>query len=83
MFISKSSLYEFFHGKIPIPILNFQHYLVPDLQKPNPMLRKLTELSPIRFLSRYVSISKKDIADFCLLALICFMIIVYKINKAS
>jgi len=47
------------------------------------MLRKLTELSPIRFLSRYVSISKKDIADFCLLALICFMIIVYKINKAS
>ena len=49
------------------------------------LLRKLTELSPIRFISRQIrtDISKKDLIDFCLLALICFMIIVYKINKAS
>jgi len=47
------------------------------------LLRKLTELSPVRFLSRYVDISKKDVIDFCLLAVICFMIVVYKINKAS
>jgi len=49
------------------------------------LLRKLTELSPVRFLSRQVriDISKKDLVDLCLLALICFMIIVYKINKAS
>jgi hypothetical protein len=49
------------------------------------LLRKLTELSPIRFLSRQVrvDISKKDLVDFGLLAAICFMIIVYKINKAS
>jgi hypothetical protein len=49
------------------------------------MLRKLTELSPLRFVSRRirVDVSKKDIIDFGLLALICFMIIVYKINKNS
>lgn len=49
------------------------------------LLRKLTGLYPIRFISRQVriDISKKDLVDFCLLALICFMIIVYKVNKAS
>jgi hypothetical protein len=49
------------------------------------LLRKLTELSPIRFFSRYVrvDVSKKDLVDFGLLLLICFMIIVYKINKAA
>jgi len=49
------------------------------------MLRKLTELSPLRFVSRRirVDISKKDLVDFALLMIICFMIIVYKINKAS
>lgn len=49
------------------------------------LLRKLTELSPFRYMSRLVriDITRKDIIDFCLLALICFMIIVYKINKAS
>ena len=47
------------------------------------LLRKLTGLSRTRYLSRYVNISKKDVIDFCLLTLICFMIIIYKINKAS
>jgi hypothetical protein len=49
------------------------------------LLRKLTELSPMRYLSRRVQIdiTKKDLVDFCLLALICFMIVVYKINKAA
>jgi hypothetical protein len=49
------------------------------------LLRKLTELSPIRFVSRHLrmDVSKKDLVDFGLLMLICFMIIVYKINKAS
>lgn len=47
------------------------------------LLRKLTELSPVRYLSRYVDVTKKDLVDFCLLTLICFMIIIYKINKAS
>jgi hypothetical protein len=49
------------------------------------LLRKLTELSPMRFISRRVQIdvTKKDLIDFGLLALICFMIIVYKINKQS
>lgn len=47
------------------------------------LLRKLTELSPLRFISQRVDISKKDVADFFLLAIICFMIIIYKINKAS
>lgn len=49
------------------------------------MLRKLTELSPIRFIFRQlkIDISKKDLIDFCLLVLICFMIIVYKVNKAE
>ena len=47
-------------------------------------LRKLTELSPIRFLSHVrVDISKKELIDFGLLALICFMIILYKVNKAA
>lgn len=47
------------------------------------LLRKLTEFSPTRLLSRYVDITKKDLVDFFLLALICFMIIIYKVNKAS
>ncbi len=48
------------------------------------LLRKLTELSPIRFLSHVrIDISKKELIDFCLLTLICFMIVVYKINKAA
>ena len=47
------------------------------------MLRKLTGLSPARIVSRYVDISKRDLVDFCLLTLICFMIIIYKVNKAS
>ncbi len=61
--------------------------LSPDLQKPNPMnlLRKLTELSPMRFISRQIriDISRKDLIDFSLLVLICFMIVVYKVNKQS
>jgi hypothetical protein len=47
------------------------------------MLRKLTELSPVRFISKRVDISKKELVDFFLLAMICFMIIIYKVNKAS
>lgn len=47
------------------------------------LLRKLTELSPVRYLTSYVDISKKDLIDFFLLTMICFMIIIYKINKAS
>lgn len=39
----------------------------------------------MRYLSRQIqlNISKKDMVDFGLLVLICFMIIVYKINKQS
>jgi hypothetical protein len=79
------AFYYLLHRKTPISILGFQQYLVRDLQKPNPMnlLRKLTELSPVRFISQRVDISKKDLVDFFLLAIICFMIIVYKVNKAS
>jgi hypothetical protein len=47
------------------------------------MLRKLTELSPVRFISKRVDISKKELVDFFLLAMICCMIIIYKVNKAS
>jgi hypothetical protein len=47
------------------------------------LLRKLTELTPVRFISQRFDISKKELVDFCLLALVCFMIIVYKINKAA
>jgi hypothetical protein len=49
------------------------------------LLRKLSELLPFRYLPRQIKleISKKDIENFCLLALICFMIIIYKVNKAS
>ena len=44
------------------------------------LLRKLTELFPMRYLSRHIS--KRDLENFGLLVLICFMIIVYKINKS-
>lgn len=44
------------------------------------LIRKLTGLSAMRFLAR--NISKKELIDFALLTLICFMIIVYKINKS-
>jgi hypothetical protein len=49
------------------------------------LIRKLTELSSLRYVSRQIrlDISKKDLVDFCLLTLICFMIIVYKMNKAA
>jgi hypothetical protein len=49
------------------------------------LLRKLTELSPIRYFSRQVKvdISRKELDNFLLLTLICFMIIIYKVNKAS
>ncbi|HWJ27225.1 MAG TPA: hypothetical protein VNS32_11825 [Flavisolibacter sp.] len=49
------------------------------------MFRKLTELSAMRNFSRTVriDISKKDVIDFSLLMLVCFMIIVYKINKQA
>ena len=48
------------------------------------LLRKLTELSPLRFLSHVrMDISKKELIDFGLLAVICFMIVIYKINKAA
>ena len=49
------------------------------------LLRKLTELSLLRYVLRQLrlDISKKDLVDFCLLTLICFMIVVYKINNAS
>jgi len=49
------------------------------------LIRKLTELSSLRYVSRRIrlDISKKDLVDFCLLTLICFMIVVYKVNKAS
>jgi hypothetical protein len=48
------------------------------------LIRKLTELSPMR-LSRTIriDISKKDVIDFSLLTMICVMIIIYKINKQS
>jgi hypothetical protein len=49
------------------------------------LLRKLTELSAMRNFSRTIRIdvSKKDVIDFSLLTLVCFMIIIYKINKQS
>ena len=49
------------------------------------LLRKLSELFPFRYLNRQVKIdiTKKDFENFCLLVLICFMIIIYKVNKAS
>jgi hypothetical protein len=49
------------------------------------LLRKLSELLPFRYVPRQIKldISKKDIENFCLLAIICFMIIIYKVNKAS
>jgi hypothetical protein len=49
------------------------------------LLRKLSELLPFRYFPRQIKldISKKDIENFCLLAIICFMIIIYKVNKAS
>ena len=49
------------------------------------LLRKLTELSLLRYVLRQhrLDISRKELVDFCLLSLICFMIVVYKINKAS
>jgi hypothetical protein len=54
-------------------------------QNPMNLLRKLTELSAARLLSRYIriSVTKKEFEDFMLLALVCFMIIIYKINKAA
>lgn len=60
--------------------------LFPIYKNRNPMnlLRKLTELSPIRFLSHArIDISKKELVDFGIFSLICLMIIVYKINKAA
>jgi hypothetical protein len=47
------------------------------------LIRKLTELFPMRFISQRINISRKELVDFFLLAIICFMIIIYKVNKAS
>jgi len=69
-------LFQFFFSNSILPVIYKN-------QNPMNLLRKLTELSPVRFISQRIDISKKELADFFLLALVCFMIIIYKVNKAS